>query len=213
MLDLQPDHLAGAQAAAIAETEQHAGLEARGDGEQAPRLVRAHHQRDLLGLAEVIDLGGEIQSPQRHAEQEPHPGHDAVAIADAHARLGQVQLEQADVFKGGRVRGPLQKSSEPLAAVDMASLRVRTKLARVHVLNHAPPQRANSFRTHGQLLSWMRLTTPQSSRQEAPPAIDDLPGYGACWTSRPPHQVSRSDLVPWHSSPIRRAATARPQLR
>src|ERR1700737_3478165 len=33
MLDLQPDHLAGAQAAAIAETEQRADLEVIGDGE------------------------------------------------------------------------------------------------------------------------------------------------------------------------------------
>ena len=107
MLDLQPDHLAGAQAAAIAETEQHAGLEARGHGQQAPRLVRAHHLRYLLRLAEVIDLGGKIQSPQCHAQQEPHSGHDAVAIANAHARLGQVQLEQANVLKGSRVRGAL----------------------------------------------------------------------------------------------------------
>src|SRR6202171_1442745 len=84
MLDLEPDHLAGAQPAAIAETEQCASLEAAGDGQQAPRLVLAHHQRDLLRLADVIDLGGKIQSPQRHAEQEPQPGHDAVAIADAH---------------------------------------------------------------------------------------------------------------------------------
>ena len=110
MLDLQPDHLAGAQAAAIAETEQHAGLEAAGDGQQAPRLVRAHHQRDLLRLTEVIDLGGKIQSPQRHAEQEPQPGHDAVAVADAHARLGQVQLEPADVLRCGRVGGPLAET-------------------------------------------------------------------------------------------------------
>src|SRR5207344_853128 len=73
MLDLQPDHLAGAQAAAIAETEQHAGLEARGDGQQAPRLVRAHHQRDLLGLAEVIDLGGEIPSAARWIRRSVRP--------------------------------------------------------------------------------------------------------------------------------------------
>src|SRR5580700_2438224 len=43
MLDLEPDHLAGAQAAAVAETEQGADLEVAGDGQQAPRLVRAHH--------------------------------------------------------------------------------------------------------------------------------------------------------------------------
>src|SRR4029453_2238903 len=76
MLDLQPDDLAGAQATTIAEAEQDADLEAAGDGQKPPHLVRAHHLRDLLGLADVIDLGGEIQSPQRHAKQEAYPGHD-----------------------------------------------------------------------------------------------------------------------------------------
>src|SRR5208282_3999951 len=141
------------------------GLQARGDGQQAPRLVRAHHLRNLLRLAEVIDLGGKIQSPQRYAEQEPQPGHDAVAGADAHAGLGQVQLETADVLKGGGVRRPLEKCSETLATADVAILRARTELARGHVLDHALAQRADRFRTHRQLLSWMRLTTPQSSRQ------------------------------------------------
>ncbi|WLA85749.1 hypothetical protein QNJ99_16915 [Bradyrhizobium elkanii] len=120
MFDLQPDHLAGAQPAAIAETEQKASLEAAGDREQALRLIRAHHQRNLLRLAEVIDLGRKVQPPQRHAEQEPQPGHDAVAVADARAHLGQVQLETADVLKCGRVWGALEKRSEPLATADVA---------------------------------------------------------------------------------------------
>ncbi|HEV7445277.1 MAG TPA: hypothetical protein VGO18_21960 [Steroidobacteraceae bacterium] len=153
MLDLQPDHLSRAQATAIRETEQYADLENVGDGQQTPRLVRAHHQWDLLRLTDVIDLGCEIQSPQCHAEQEPQPGHDAVAVADAHARLGKVQLEKADILKCSRVRGPLQERSEPLAAADMAPLRARTELARVHVLDHAPAQRTDGFRTHRQLLS------------------------------------------------------------
>ena len=55
MLDLEPDDLAGAQAAAITETEQRADLEIAGDGQQAPRLVRAHHQWYLLRLTDVID--------------------------------------------------------------------------------------------------------------------------------------------------------------
>src|SRR3984885_6086130 len=59
MLDLQPDHLAGTQAAAIAETEQHANLEVAGDRQQAPGLVLAHDERDLLRLAEVINLSDE----------------------------------------------------------------------------------------------------------------------------------------------------------
>ena len=66
--DPEPHHLAGAQAAAIGEAEQHAKLEGPGDREQALGLVGADHQRDLLGLADVIDLGGEIQAPERHPE-------------------------------------------------------------------------------------------------------------------------------------------------
>src|SRR5262245_50297641 len=36
------------EAAAIAEAEQDADLQAAGHRQQAPRLVRTHHQRDLL---------------------------------------------------------------------------------------------------------------------------------------------------------------------
>ena len=180
MLDLQPDHLAGAQAAAIAETEQHTGLEVAGDRQQALGLVRAHHQRDLLGLAQMIDLGGKIQSPQRHAEQEPQPGHDAVAIADTHAGLGQLQLEPADILRCGRVRRAPQERDEPLAAAEVASLRARTELARVHVLDHALAQRADGIHAHGNSCLGMRLATPRSSRQGTSPATNDLfPGDSA----------------------------------
>src|SRR3981081_642326 len=64
--------------------------------------------------------------------------------------------------------------SETFAAPDVASLRARTELTRVHVFDHALAQRADTFRTHRQLLSWMRFTTPRSSRQGDPHAIDDL---------------------------------------
>src|SRR6185503_971236 len=201
VLDLQPDHLAGAQAATIAETKQRADLEVVDDGEQSPRLVRAHHQRDLLGLADVIDLGGKIQSPQRHAKQEPQPGHDAVAAADAHTRLRKVELEPANVFGRRRVGRALQKRCESLAAQDAASLRVATELARVHVLNHALAQLTDSIRSHGQLLLGMRLTTPRSSRQGALPAIYDL--HSVCharWQAVRLRGLSRSDLVLWPPS-------------
>ena len=77
----------------------------------------------------MINLGGKIQSPQRHPEQEPQPGHDAVAIADADPGLGQVQLEAADVLKCGRVGRPLEKCCETLATADVACLRARAELA------------------------------------------------------------------------------------
>src|SRR4029077_13658889 len=121
-----------------------------------------------------------IQSPQRHAKQEPQPGHDADAIADARARLGKMQLKPAVILRPGHFPGPLEKCSEPIAAVNMASLRPRTELSCIHVLDHALAQRADRNRTHGQLLSWMRLTTPRSSRQADMPAIADLSfGYRA----------------------------------
>src|SRR5216683_270975 len=190
MLDLQPDHLAGAQSAAIAETEQNAAFEAAGDRQQALGLVRAHDQRNLLRLTDVIDLGGKVQAPQGHAEQEPQPGHDAVAAANVYAGLGQVQLETADVLKGGRLGRPLEKCSEPLATADMASLRARTQRASVHVLDHALAQRADNIATHGQLLSGMRLMTPRSSRQDATAAIDDLhPRSPRSQSCRPPQRA------------------------
>ena len=199
MLDLQPDHFARAQAAAIAETKQHADLEAACDGQQTPRLVRAHHQRNLLGLTDVIDLGSKVQPPQRHAKQEPQPGHDTVAVADARACLGKVQLKPADIFGCRRVERPLQKRSEPLTTADVARLRSGTELARVHVLDHALAQRGDVFRAHRQLLSWMRLTTPRSSRQDTPPATGDPhPGYRARRQAARLSGLSRSDLVLWH---------------
>ena len=86
----EPDHLSSAEAATVAKAQQHADLEATCHGQQALGLVRAHHQRDLLRLFDVIDLGGKIQAPERHAEQEPEPSHDPVAIADARSRLDQM---------------------------------------------------------------------------------------------------------------------------
>src|SRR5450432_3722530 len=174
VLDLQPDHLAGPQSAAVAEAEQHAHLEAARDCKQAPGLVLAHHQRNLLRLTEMKNLGCQIQAPQRHTKQEPQSGHDTVAIADARGRLRKMQLEPTDVLCRSRVRRSLEKCREPFATVNMAPLRPRTKSARVHVLDHALAQRADGIRTHGKLLSWMRLKTPRSSRQGTPPATDDL---------------------------------------
>src|SRR6266851_6052299 len=193
MLDLQPDHLAGTQAAAVAKAEQHPDLEVLGDGQQPFRLVRAHYERNLLRLPDVVDLGSKVQPPQRHAKQKPQPGHDAIAIADARAALGKVQLEAANVLRCRRVWRSLQECRELLAAADMAPLRASTQLACVHVLDHALTQRADRIRTHGQLPSWMRLTTPRSSRQGAPPRYPRSPTWlTPAQTSRP---LSRSDLV------------------
>src|SRR6516164_6635033 len=50
----------------------------------------------------------------------------------------------------------------------------------VHVLDHAMTERVAGVRTRGKLLFWVRVTTPRSSRQDDPAAIDDLyPGSRA----------------------------------
>ena len=78
----------------------------------------------------VTDLGRKVQSAQRHAEQEPQPGHDAVAVADARARLGQVQPEAADVLKCGRVRGALENAANRLQLLMRPRACPRTACAR-----------------------------------------------------------------------------------
>src|SRR5215472_18794093 len=66
-------------------------------GTRALGLARAYGEGQPLRLLAVVDLGREIVPPQRDAEQELHPAHDAVAIADAEKGFNQVQLEAANV--------------------------------------------------------------------------------------------------------------------
>src|SRR6516162_1865861 len=114
----------------------------------------------------MIDLGGEVKSPQRHAEQEPQPSHDDIAAADAHARLSQVQLEPTDVLECSGLRRSLQKRSKSFAAADVPPLCSR-------FLDHALAQRADSIRGHRQL-PVLRLARPRSSRQGGALATDYL---------------------------------------
>ena len=76
----------------------------------------------------------------------------------------------------------MEKRGKPLAAANVAPLRTRRELPRIHVLDHAVTQRGGGIRTHRKLLPWMRLTAPRSSRQEAPPPIDDF--YPGCRARR-----------------------------
>jgi len=121
-----------------------------------------------------------------------------------------VQLKPPKVLGCRRVGRALEKRRKPLAAGDVASLRVLAELARVHVLDHALTQRADGILTHGKLLSWMRFTTPRSSRQSVPSAIYDLSSRGPCWWApRPPPRAIAQRLVPWPRPPIRRSAAER----
>src|SRR5262245_58297157 len=133
----EPDDLTGAKPTAIAYAEHHVIPEATGRGKQPLGLVGAHGEWELLRFLEVVDLGREIVPPQRDAEQELHPGHNAIAIADAQTTLDQVQLEAANVVGGGRVGRAFQERRKPSAAVDVVALRMGFELARRHVLDQA----------------------------------------------------------------------------
>src|SRR5436190_444211 len=204
--DLEPDGLAGTQTAAVTESEQHADLGVLRHRQQALHLEWAHNQRDLLRLFDVIDLGREIQAPQRDAEQKPHSRHEAVAIADAEPVLDKEQLKPTNIVGGGRFRRAPQERGEPDTAVDVASLRMPTELARSHVLDHALAQLAGGVGTHGKLLSWMRLTTPRSSRQGCTPRYRCSQLVTAPSDSARRSGLLRSDLVPWHQADHFRAA-------
>src|SRR5208337_1987347 len=92
---------------------------------------------------DVPDLGRQVVAAQRDAEQEAHPGHDPVAVADAGAAFDEVQLEAADLLGGRRVGRSFEPGGEPLAAVDVAALRVRVELARSHVFDHTLTKRTD----------------------------------------------------------------------
>ena len=55
------------------------------------------------------------------------------------------RISSAVAVSGERFKQP----GEPLAAADVASLRVRVELARAHVLDHALAQRTDGIGTHG----------------------------------------------------------------
>src|SRR5438874_2968798 len=176
----QPNDLARAQPAAIAERQHDMHLEIARHGEQPLGLLRAHYQRQLLRLLEVVDLGGKIVPPQRDAEQKPHPRHDPVAIADAQPALDQVQLEAADVVSCRRVGRAPQKRGKAPAAVDVASLRVAPQLAGGHILDHTLAQRADGgISGHRELLLSEVANTSSSSGRGSPPcykrALNSLP--------------------------------------
>src|SRR5215472_15106758 len=165
----QPNDLARAPPAAVAERQHDVHLEIARHGEQPLGLLRAHHQRQLLRLLEVVHLGGEIVPPQRDAKQKPHPRHDPVAIADAQPALDQVQLEAADVVSCRRVGRAPQERGEAPAAVDVASLRMAPQLAGSHILDHTLAQRADDgISAHGELLLSEVANTSSSSGRGSP---------------------------------------------
>src|SRR5262249_8942648 len=148
---------------------------------------------------------------QRDAEQEPHAGHDAIAIADADAGLGQMQLEAANVVGGGRVRGTLEECRKSLAARDVAALCMGPQLACGHVLDHTPtPGSDGGIGTHGELLLSEAIQGPRSFLRTGLPAPTMVSSRLATnpRSGTPRSGYRGSDLVPWGQSGRRTVCVA-----
>jgi hypothetical protein len=166
--DLEPHHLAGAQATAVGQRQHGPQLDVRRHRQQAPDLVLAHHHRDLLRFLQVIDLGRQIVAPQRHPEQKPHAGHDPVAVTNAGPALDQEELEAADVVGRCRLRRAFEEGGKAFAAREVAALGMAAEFACRHVLDHALTQRPGgpiALDVHRKLLVSVEAKSPRPTRQ------------------------------------------------
>jgi hypothetical protein len=104
---------------------RYAILEARRHGQNAIDLLRAQHCRQLQRFLEVPHLGRQVVATQRDAKQRTAPRHDPIAVTDARTALDEVQLETAHLLGRRRIGRPFEPSGKPLAAINVAALRVR----------------------------------------------------------------------------------------
>src|ERR1700745_3996421 len=87
------------------------------------------------------------------AEQEPHPGHNPIAVADARPALDQMQLKSAYLVGGCRIGRAFEPGGEPLATGNVATLSVRVELACSPLFDHTLSQRPDGVSlAHGELL-------------------------------------------------------------
>jgi hypothetical protein len=117
-----------------------------------------------------------------------------VIAASDHAGAANVRKERAATFES-RIAGeavepsisaesmtlrslrPLDAQCEPQTACSCGygpSAFPHTACARAHVLDHVLTQRADGIRTHGKLLSWMRLKHLDPQDRASRLAIHDL---------------------------------------
>jgi len=86
-------------------------------------------------------------------EKEAQCRHRAVDRRRAAALLAEMQLEAPQILGRGRRRRASQKVGERLDATNVVALGGGGEVADGHVLDHAPPQRADGHLGHRRLLS------------------------------------------------------------
>jgi hypothetical protein len=103
---------------------------------------------------------GDIGPIERHGEKEPQRRDRRVDRRRPDVRFAQVQLEQTEVFGGGRLRRSTEEVRESLDCADVIALRLRGQTPDGHVLDHAAAKRGDALLCHGLLLSEAGLPTP-----------------------------------------------------
>jgi len=184
--DPEPHHLAGAQPAATGQRQRRPQLEAGRHRQEPPDLVPAQHRRDLPRLLQVVDLGSQIVPAQRHPQQELHPGHDPVAMHDAHPALGREQLEPADVVRRRRRRRAPRESREARTTAEMIASALPAESARPHVFDHPLTQRRGRGVAGGGALD-VHGKAPVLVEARSPHRQDTVPGPHPAITTRSPH--------------------------
>jgi hypothetical protein len=152
-----------------------------------------------------IDLGRE---PVPDETTVPLPPPARGARSGPHAGLGQVQLEPADILRRRGIGRAIEKRGKPFAAVNVAPLRARRELPRVHVFDHAMPQWSDGARAHEKLLSWMRLTTPRSFKTGRPSRYR----RSLSWFPRPQCAHPPQQIIAERFSALAPSVTALPQM-
>ena len=157
-------------------------FKARGSSQPSAR-VRARYGAVLLLFADAIAEG----MPEATTRPPSSPAPGPMSMTQSLCATSAISCSTTSTV--------LPPSTKPLSCFTSFS----TSEGCSPVVGHALAQRGDVFRAHRQLLSWMRLTTPRSSRQDTPPATDDPhPGYRARRQAARLSGLSRSDLVRWH---------------
>jgi len=139
--DLQRDDLADTKASAVGDRHGSLVLQVRCCRDQAAHLLGTQDHGQLARHVQVLHLGHHVGLAERDVEEELQPCDGGVDRHRAGAGVHQVQLEAPQVFGGGSVGRSAEEHGQLANSTDVACLRVLSKLAHAHVVEHAMAQR------------------------------------------------------------------------
>lgn len=153
--DFERRHFGHPQPSPVGDGERSPVLEAGRRRDQPRGLVRAQHGRQFTRVAQAEELAGEIRPVDRVVEEKAQCGHGAVHGRRTHAALGLLDLEAADVLRGGSAGRALEEGSKAGDGADVVFAGFVGKPTHGHVRDEALTQGAGRCRRemdHDELL-------------------------------------------------------------